>query len=194
VGEYDWLAFTSANAVERFFAALAGLGRDARALAGVQVAAIGPGTAAALARVGLRADLVPGRFVAEAVVDAYPPGPGRVLLPRAAVARDALPDGLAAKGWTVEVVEAYRTALAQPSPAALAAARRADAVTFTSSSTVSNYLKAAGEGPHPPVVACIGPITADTARAAGLTVTVEAAEHTIAGLVEALVEALAPAG
>jgi uroporphyrinogen III methyltransferase / synthase len=191
VGECDWLGFTSANAVERFFAALAGLGCDARALAGVQVAAIGPGTAAALARAGVRADLVPGRFVAEAVVDAFPPGPGRVLLPRAAVARDALPAGLTAKGWTVEVVEAYRTTLAQPSPAALAAARRADAVTFTSSSTVSNYLEAAGEGPHPPVVACIGPITAATARAGGLTVTVEAAEHTIGGLVEALVEALA---
>jgi uroporphyrinogen III methyltransferase/synthase len=190
VGTYDWLAFTSANAVERFFAALHGLGRDARALAGVAVAAIGPGTAAALARAGVQADLMPDRFVAEAVVEAFPPGPGRVLLPRAAVARDALPEGLSAKGWTVAVVEAYRTARAQPSPAALAAARRADAVTFTSSSTVTNYLEVAGEGPHPPVVACIGPVTADTARAAGLPVTVEAAEHTIDGLVRALVDAL----
>ncbi|HEY3241495.1 MAG TPA: uroporphyrinogen-III C-methyltransferase, partial [Acidimicrobiia bacterium] len=91
VGDYDWLAFTSANAVERFFAALGGLGRDARALAGVAVAAIGPGTAAALARAGVQADLMPSRFVAESVVEAFPPGPGRVLLPRAAVARDALP-------------------------------------------------------------------------------------------------------
>jgi uroporphyrinogen III methyltransferase/synthase len=190
VGAYDWLGFTSANAVERFFSALLGLGRDARALAGVAVAAIGPGTAAALARAGVQADLMPDRFVAEGVVEAFPPGPGRVLLPRAAVARDALPEGLSAKGWTVEVVEAYRTAVAEPSPAALAAARRADAVTFTSSSTVTNYLEVAGEGPHPPVVACIGPVTADTARAAGLPVTVEAAEHTIGGLVLALVEAL----
>ncbi|MDQ3945475.1 MAG: uroporphyrinogen-III C-methyltransferase [Actinomycetota bacterium] len=190
VGAYDWLAFTSANAVERFFAALHRRGGDARALAGVSVAAIGPGTAASLSRAGVAADLMPDRFVAEAVVEAFPPGPGRVLLPRAAVARDALPEGLSAKGWTVEVVEAYRTALAQPSPAALAAARRADAVTFTSSSTVTNYLEVVGEGPHPPVVACIGPVTADTARAAGLTVTVEAAEHTIGGLVRALVEAL----
>jgi uroporphyrinogen III methyltransferase/synthase len=190
VGAYDWLAFTSANAVERFFSALRGLGQDSRSLAGVAVAAIGPGTAATLARAGIQADLMPDRFVAEAVVEAFPPGPGRVLLPRAAVARDALPDGLAAKGWTVDVVEAYRTALAQPSPAALAAARRADAVTFTSSSTVTNYLAAVGEGPHPPVVACIGPVTADTARAAGLAVTVEAAEHTIGGLVVSLVEAL----
>ena len=126
-------------------------------------------------------------------MEAFPPGPGRVLLPRAAVARDALPAGLSARGWTVDVVEAYRTGLVQPSPAALAAARRADAVTFTSSSTVTNYLEVAGDGPHPAVVACIGPVTADTARAAGLSVTVEAAEHTIGGLVLALMEALGSA-
>lgn len=193
VGSYDWVAFTSANAVDRFFAALGRLGRDSRALAGVAVAAIGPGTAAALARAGIHADLVPDRFVAEAVVDAFPPGPGRVLLPRAAVARDALPEGLRARGYTVEVVEAYRTTLTRPSAEALAAAGRADAVTFTSSSTVTNYLEVAGAGPHPPVVACIGPITAGTARAAGLPPTVVASEHTIAGLVDALLAALAPA-
>jgi uroporphyrinogen III methyltransferase/synthase len=187
VGEYQWLTFTSANAVERFFACLTELGRDARALGGVRIAAIGPGTAAALLRWGLQADLVPGQFVAEAVVDAFPPGPGRVLLPRAAVARDALPAGLAAKGWTVDVVEAYRTVVARPTPAALAAAGAADAVTFTSSSTVTNYLETAGTETVPPVVVCIGPITADTARAAGLQVSVVANEHTIDGLVEALV-------
>ncbi len=188
--EYDWLVFTSANAVERFFAALDGLGSDTRLLGRVRVAAIGPGTAAALERRGVRADLVPGRFVAEAVVDAFPPGPGRVLLPRAAVARDALPEGLRAKGWTVDVVEAYRTVIGRPSPEALAAAASADAVTFTSSSTVSNYLQVAGDAPVPPVVACIGPVTADTARAAGLAVSVVAAEHTLDGLVKAVVEAL----
>jgi uroporphyrinogen III methyltransferase/synthase len=190
VGEFDWVAFTSANAVDRFFAALDELGSDTRALGRVQVAAIGPGTAAALERRGIRADLVPGRFVAEAVVDAFPPGPGRVLLPRAAVAREALPEGLAAKGWTVEVVEAYRTVIGRPSASALAAAASADAITFTSSSTVANYLEVAGPTSVPPVVACIGPVTADTARAAGLTVSVVAAEHTIDGLVRAVVEAL----
>ena len=190
VGEYDWAAFTSANAVERFFAALDAIGGDSRALGGVRVAAIGPGTAAALAGHGLRADLVPGRYVAEAVVEAFPAGPGRVLLPRAAVARDALPDGLAARGWTVDVVEAYRTALGRPAAVALEAAASADAVTFTSSSTVTNYLAVAGDGPVPPVVACIGPVTAETARAAGLPVSAVAAEHTIAGLVDAVVEAL----
>ena len=190
VGEFDWVAFTSANAVDRFFAALDELGSDTRAFGRVRVAAIGPGTAAALERRGIRADLVPGRFVAEAVVDAFPSGPGRVLLPRAAVARDALPEGLAAKGWTVEVVEAYRTVIGRPSASALAAAASADAITFTSSSTVTNYLEVAGPTSVPPVVACIGPVTADTARAAGLTVSVVAAEHTIDGLVRAVVEAL----
>jgi uroporphyrinogen III methyltransferase/synthase len=190
LGEFDWVAFTSANAVERFFARLGELGGDGRSLGGVRVAAIGPGTAAALERQGVRADLVPGRYVAEAVVEAFPPGPGRVLLPRAAVARDALPEGLRARGWEVEVVEAYRTALGRPSEEALAAARSADAVTFTSSSTVTNYLEAAGGERVPPVVACIGPVTAETARAAGLNVSVVAVEHTIDGLVGALVEAL----
>jgi len=190
VADFAWVAFTSTNAVERFFAALGDAGGDARRLGSVRVAAIGPGTAAALGRHGVRPDLVPDQYVAESVVEAFPDGPGRVLLPRAAVARDALPDGLATKGWAVEVVEAYRTVVGRPSPEALGAAATADAVTFTSSSTVTNYLAvAAGQAP-PPVVACIGPITADTARGAGLEVSVVAREHTIAGLVDALVGVL----
>jgi uroporphyrinogen III methyltransferase/synthase len=194
VRDYDWVAFTSANAVSRFFAALAEVGADSRALGGRRVAAIGPGTADALAAVGVRADLVPERFVAESLLEAFPDGPGRVLLPRAAVARDALPAGLAERGWAVDVVEAYRTAIGRPAPEALAAAATAHAVTFTSSSTVTNYLEVAGDLPVPPVVACIGPITADTARAAGLTVEVVAAEHTIEGLVTALIEAFGAEG
>jgi uroporphyrinogen III methyltransferase/synthase len=194
VGEYDWLTFTSANAVTRFFAALGVAGLDTRALGGLRVAAIGPGTAEALAAAGIRADLVPERFVAESLLDAFPAGPGRVLLPRAAVARDALPAGLADRGWSVDVVEAYRTVVGRPSPEALTAAESASAVTFTSSSTVTNYLAVAGDLPVPPVVACIGPVTAATARAAGLTVDVVAAEHTIDGLVAALVDLFGPAG
>ena len=192
VGDYDWVAFTSANAVTRFFAALGEVGSDTRALGGRRVAAIGPGTADALAAAGVRADLVPERFVAESLLDAFPAGPGRVLLPRAAVARDALPAGLTDRGFAVDVVEAYRTAVGRPAPEALAAAATAHAVTFTSSSTVTNYLAVAGDLPVPPVVACIGPVTADTARANGLTVDVVAAEHTIEGLVDALVGALGP--
>ena len=189
VAHYDWVAFTSANAALRFFAALGEVGADTRALGAARVAAIGPGTAAALAAAGVRADLVPDRFVAESLLEAFPHGPGRVLLPRAAVARDALPAGLAERGFTVDVVEAYRTAVGQPAPEALAAAATAHAVTFTSSSTVTNYLAVASDLPVPPVVACIGPITADTARAAGLPVTIVATEHTIEGLVQSLVGA-----
>jgi uroporphyrinogen III methyltransferase/synthase len=194
VGKYDWVVFTSANAVVRFFAALGAVGSDTRALGGRRVAAIGPGTADALAGAGVRADLVPERFVAESLLEAFPSGPGRVLLPRAAVARDALPAGLTERGFTVDVVEAYRTIVGRPSSEALAAAATASAVTFTSSSTVTNYLAVTGDLPVPPVVACIGPITADTARAAGLSVDVVAAEHTIDGLVTALVGTLGRGG
>ncbi|MCU1463401.1 MAG: uroporphyrinogen-III synthase/uroporphyrinogen-III C-methyltransferase [Acidimicrobiales bacterium] len=183
---YDWVVFTSANTVERLMPRL----RDARALGATGVAAIGPGTTAALARFGVAADLVPEESVAEALLDALPGGPGRVLLPQAAVARDVLPRGLAAKGWTVDVVEAYRTVTGSPSPAALDAAATADAITFTSSSTVKNFLAVAGAERLPPVVVCIGPITADTARAAGLPVDVVADAHTIDGLVDAVCRAL----
>jgi uroporphyrinogen III methyltransferase/synthase len=182
VSTYDWVVFTSANAVDRFVHLL----RDARAFGAAQVAAIGPGTAERLQDANIAADLVPERFVAESLLDAFPHGPGRVLLPRAAVARDVLPDGLRARGWDVDIVEAYRTEQANPAPTALEAAQHADAVTFTSSSTVTNYLAVAGRRSVPPVVACIGPVTADTARAAGLDVTIEAEVHTMEGLVDAL--------
>jgi uroporphyrinogen III methyltransferase/synthase len=183
VASYDWVVFTSANAVAQFVPLL----RDARAFGAANVAAIGPGTAERLYDANIAADLVPERFVAEALLDAFPAGPGRVLLPRAAVARDVLPDGLRAKGWVVDVVEAYRTRQTIPLPSKLEAVRAADAITFTSSSTVTNYLEAAGTEAVPPVVACIGPVTAETARAAGLDVTIEAEVHTIPGLVDALV-------
>jgi uroporphyrinogen III methyltransferase/synthase len=188
VGEYDWVVFTSANTVARVLPLL----RDGRAFGAAQVAAIGPGTADALAAFHIAADLLPERFVAEALLDAFPSGPGRVLLPRAEVARDVLPDGLRAKGWDVDVVDAYRTEREAPGPDVLHAAAGADAVTFTSSSTVTSYLEVAGAGGVPPVVACIGPVTAETARAAGLAVAVEADVHTIEGLIAALVAWFAP--
>jgi uroporphyrinogen III methyltransferase/synthase len=186
-GEYRWVAFTSPRAVERLLPLLP----DARALAGTNVAAIGPGTAAALRARGIQADLVPPEFVAESLLEVWPAGTGRVLLPRAAVARDVLPDGLRAKGWTVDVVEAYRTQPDTASDEARAAAAAADAIAFTSSSTVTNYLAAAGKDAVAPLVACIGPVTAATARAAGLTVDIVADDHSIDGLIRALVERLA---
>jgi uroporphyrinogen III methyltransferase/synthase len=186
VGKYDWVVFTSANAVARFMAAVG----DARRFGSARIAAVGPGTAEALTARSLVADLVPERSVAESLVAAFPVAGaegGRVLLPRAAVAREVVPDGLRAKGWEVDVVEAYRTVPAAPpanSPANSPQAAAADVITFTSSSTVTNYV---GLGlPVPPVVACIGPVTAQTARDCGLAVDVVAEEHTIEGLIAAV--------
>ncbi len=110
-----------------------------------------------------------------------------MLLARAAVARDVLPDGLRARGWDVDVVEAYRTQPTAISDEQRAAVADADVVTFTSSSTVDAFVDALGVDGHPPVVACIGPVTAATARAHGLPVTIEAPVHTIPGLLDALV-------
>ncbi|HYI61420.1 MAG TPA: uroporphyrinogen-III C-methyltransferase [Acidimicrobiales bacterium] len=189
VGRCAWLVLTSPNGVERTFAHIP----DSRALGGVRVAAIGPGTAAALAAHRVVADLVPDRFVAEALLESFPDpppdpaAPRRVLLARAEEARPVLPEGLRARGWEVEVVPAYRTTAAPVTDGARARVAAADSVTFASSSTVTRFVDAFGVDAAPPVVACIGPVTAATARAAGLPVTVEAAEHTIDGLVAALV-------
>ncbi len=188
-GEYGWVVLTSPNGAHRLLQAIEGSGRDVRTFGGVRIAAIGPGTAEGLTGARLVPDLMGRRFVAESLVEAFPdagPGGGRVLIPRAAVARDVLPDGLAAKGWSVDVVEAYRTEAAPLDDAARAAIADAEIVTFTSSSTVTNFLAAAGRQAVPPVVAAIGPVTAATAREHGLSVDVEADVHTIDGLVDAL--------
>ena len=187
LADVAWVVLTSVNGAARFCAEL----RDGRDLGGVRLAAIGPGTADELARHHLVADLVPERFVAESLLAAFPaPEPGgrrRVLLARAAVAREVLPDGLRAMGWDVEVVPAYRTRPVEPTDQARAAVAEADVVTFTSSSAVDQWIAAFGAADTPPLVACIGPITADTARRHGLEPAVVAEVHTIPGLVEALV-------
>jgi uroporphyrinogen III methyltransferase/synthase len=186
--DYDWVVLTSANGASRFCDAVG----DGRRLAGVRLAAIGPGTAQVLERRFLRADLIPPSYVAESLVEAFPLGPGRVLLPRAKVAREELPRGLSAKGWEVEVVEAYETVTATPDGATLARLERADAICFTASSTVTRFLELVGPHRVPPVVVAIGPITAATARDAGLEVTAVAEEHTLDGLVTTLCSVLAP--
>ena len=142
-------------------------------------------------RRGVRADLVPERFVAESLLEAFP-GPGapgaRVLLARAEVARDVLPEGLAERGYDVDVLAVYRTVPAAPDPADLARVRggEVDAITFTSSSTVTNFCDLVGALPDPqPLVVSIGPVTSATARERGLRVDVEADPHTIDGLVDA---------
>ena len=198
-GGYAWCGFTSANAVEQTFEHLAGRGLDARALFGTGVFAIGPATAEALRSHGIAPDIVPNEYVAEAVVEAMRPhvsaGDG-VLLPRAESARAELVTGLESLGANVDEIVVYRAAVpSDPDPEALAAIRegRIDVVTFTSSSTVRNLIAILGpaaavlKGEPRPLIACIGPITAETARENGLAVDVMASEYTVEGLVEALV-------
>ena len=187
IDDFEWVVFTSANTVDRCWESLGGhpcLGR-------VKVAAIGAGTAAALAERKVTADLVPDSFVAESLVEVFPaparPEAASVLLPCAAGARDVLALGLSAKGWQVEVVEAYRTVRTTTDLEMIEGLDGAEAITFTSSSTVTGYLELAGAARVPRVIACIGPVTASTARRAGLHVDVVAAVHSVEGLVEALV-------
>ena len=150
---YAWIVFTSANGVRAFFErGLDPVGRDARALAGVRVAAIGPGTTRALAARGIRADLVPERFVAESLLAAFPSpetAEDRVLFARAEQARDVLPEGLGERGYTVDVLAVYRTKPATPDPAAIARCwpARSTRSTFTSSSTVDNFCAASAAPP-----------------------------------------------
>ena len=188
---FDWVVFTSANAVERFVSLLG----DGRSFGRARLAAVGSVTAAALAAWHLVADLVPEVETAAGLVAAMPgapAGPDRatVLFPRAAGARPTLADGLRGKGWDVTEVDAYRTIPATAADGATAdaleAAAAADAVTFTSPSTATSYAALSAGRRRPPVVACIGPVTAAAARAAGFTVDVVAAEPSAAGLVAAL--------
>jgi uroporphyrinogen III methyltransferase / synthase len=188
---YDLVCLTSPNGVRLLFERLAAAGRDARALAGARIAAIGPGTARALREHGVIADVVPERFVAEALVEALADVPvRRALIARARVARDVLPDALRARGAEVDVLELYETLAERLDAGTLAAVRAADCVTFTSSSTVRFLLDAAGgadalrDGPR---LASIGPVTSATLREHGLEPPVEATAHDVDGLVAALV-------
>jgi uroporphyrinogen III methyltransferase/synthase len=194
---YDGVLFTSANAVERFFARMDARGLDARALSGRILGAIGPETAAALARHGVRADVVPDAYVAEGLAAALA---GRValagkrfLLPRARDAREALPEALERAGARCDVVEAYRTVTPEGAGARLGALLgEVDVVTFTSSSTVRNFLSLLPSGQahallRGKVVACIGPITARTALDAGIKADIVAPAFTADELARAIV-------
>ncbi|HYN91552.1 MAG TPA: uroporphyrinogen-III C-methyltransferase [Thermoleophilaceae bacterium] len=189
IRDYSLVCLTSPNGVRLLFDALADAGHDARALAGATVAAIGPGTAAELERRGVRADVVPERFVAEALVEALEPVPvegRRVLVARAAEARDVLPDALRERGAELDDVALYETVAEPLGDAEREALARATYVTFTSSSTVGHLLGSGARPPESARVVSIGPVTSATAREHGLTVHVEAERHDVAGLVEAL--------
>ena len=187
---YALVCLTSPNGARLLFDAMAAGGRDARALAQAQVAAIGPGTAAALCERGVIADVVPERSVAEALAEALAEVPveGKpVLVARAAEARDVLPDALRERGAEVDVVALYATLRDDPDPAAVEAAMAADYATFTSSSTVRNFLEVtSGRMPEGARIVSIGPVTSAALREAGATVDVEAERHDPGGLVEAL--------
>jgi uroporphyrinogen III methyltransferase/synthase len=197
LSSFDWIVFTSVNGVGYFWARLETAGLDARALHGIRVGAIGPATAAELQAHGLRADYVPAEYVAEAVAAGLGDVKGlRVLLPRADIARPALADLLCQGGADVVEVAAYRNLKPETDPDKLGSLLAdVTVVTFTSSSTVRNLAEMARDaGLDLPqalahaTVACIGPITAETARKLDLAVDVVAREYTIDGLVTAITQ------
>ena len=199
-GAYEWVVVTSTNAVSRMVDAL-----DGRALpASTRWAAVGTSTAKALMVRGVVPDLVPDRAVSDALVEVFPEAaparrssPGRpsevgaALFVRAERVRDVVVPGLTGKGWRVDEAVAYRTVAGSVDPDAVARAKAADAVAFTSSSTVERTVDLLGPDGVPPVIVSIGPVTSEAVRGAGLDVTAEADVHTLDGLVAATVAALA---
>jgi uroporphyrinogen III methyltransferase/synthase len=188
---YDLLCLTSPVGVATLFERLHADGHDARALAGTRVAAIGPGTAQALAERGIVADVLPERAVAEGLVEALAelaPPVRRALIARAGEGRDVLPDALRARGVEVDVLALYKTLAETPPAHVLQEALAADYVTFTSASTVRFFLRALGDN-RPSAdtrIVSIGPITSAALREHGLEPHVEAASHDVDGLVQAL--------
>ncbi|EFH31218.1 uroporphyrin-III C-methyltransferase/uroporphyrinogen-III synthase, partial [Streptomyces pristinaespiralis ATCC 25486] len=197
-GRYEWIAFTSVNAVKAVREKFEEYGLDARAFAGIKVAAVGEQTAAALVDFGVKPDLVPsGEQSAAGLLEDWPPYDpvfdpiDRVFLPRADIATETLVAGLIELGWEVDDVTAYRTVRASPPPAETREAIKGggfDAVLFTSSSTVRNLVGIAGKPHNVTVIACIGPATAKTAEEHGLRVDVLSPEPSVLRLAEALAE------
>jgi uroporphyrinogen III methyltransferase/synthase len=192
IAEYDWLMFTSVNGVKAFRERLAASPLDTRAIR-AKLCAIGPATRDALAAMQLKVDVMASEYVAEGLLESlssYDMRDAKVLIARAAVARDTLPAELTRRGARVDVVEAYRTVVPAELAARAAAVllRKPDWITFTSSSTVSNFLEAAGGAPALAGIglASIGPVTSATLRAHTLEPTVEATAYTVEGLIAAL--------
>ena len=184
----DWIIFTSANGLPSLLGQLQTLGNDIRALGTAKIAAIGPATAEVVQRYGLHIDCLPTQDIAEAIAESIPEPQGKhIVIARAETAREVLPELLAARGATVDILPVYRTTIEDCDLPDLATI---DAITFTSSSTVRNFHAryAHATFQHGPRIACIGPITAQTAREMGFPVDIEAAEHTIPALVTALID------
>ncbi|MCC4320604.1 bifunctional uroporphyrinogen-III C-methyltransferase/uroporphyrinogen-III synthase [Streptomyces sp. SID8361] len=197
-GRYEWIAFTSVNAVKAVREKFEEYGLDARAFAGIKVAAVGEQTARSLIDFGVKPDLVPsGEQSAAGLLEDWPPYDpvfdpiDRVFLPRADIATETLVAGLIELGWEVDDVTAYRTVRASPPPAETREAIKGggfDAVLFTSSSTVRNLVGIAGKPHNVTVIACIGPATAKTAEEHGLRVDVLSPEPSVLKLAEALAD------
>jgi uroporphyrinogen III methyltransferase / synthase len=200
IRSYDWLIFTSVHGVQTFFERFEAQQRPLTDLQEHKICAIGPATAQELQTRGVSVDVMPSEYRAEAVIEALSDLPlegSRMLIPRAAVARNVLPRALTARGAHVEVVEAYRTILPatdlESDTWQLLEQRAIDVVTFTSPSTVTNFARLTGEANlsqllREAVVACIGPITADTVRSYSLTPMIVPHEYTIPALARAIVE------
>ena len=196
--EFDYLLLTSANGVRNFFRRMKACGRDVDDLKGLIIGAIGPATSAELLRSGAKADIVPREYTAEGLLEALGNRDfqGKAfLIPRAKVARDVLPRVLTEKGGRVQVVEAYETIVPLLPPGELQRllSPPPDVITFTSSSTVSNFARLAGELKVSDLlggvaIASIGPITSATIEQMGLEVTIEAKNFTTGGLVRAIEE------
>jgi uroporphyrinogen III methyltransferase / synthase len=197
LNQYDWLFFTSINGVQSFFDRLRHFGNDSRDIEHLKVVAIGPETAARLEREGVHVFMVPAKYQAEGILEALDPAEIRgsqILMPRAAKAREILPETLRQWGAFVDVVQAYKTVLPQDCRFGLRELfkKQIDVITFTSSSTVENFFRLLeGKDPVPILrgvtIACIGPITARTAIDSGLQVDIVSAEFTIPGLVAVIV-------
>jgi uroporphyrinogen-III synthase len=206
VSEYDWLVLTSVNGVDALASRLKELNIPLDRLAGLQIAAIGPATGQAIERWGLEVSIIPKEYVAESVVESLREeiSGKHILLVRAKIARDVIPRELRELGAEVDVIEAYETALPKSSARQLHAVlrdakRKPHIVTFTSSSTVKNFVELLGGPAHLAKIdlggvqfASIGPVTSSTLREFGLPVHIEASEYTIPGLVRAIVNDVKP--
>jgi len=197
LAEYHWLVFTSANGVQFFFNRLREKNKDLRDLKGVKICCIGPATARQIEALGLRVDLVPDEFIAEGILKSFAAMDlqgKKILIPRAAKARDVLPQGLRNQGAEVDVAVTYRTVNSGRKKEELLAcfdAGDVDVITFTSSSTVTQFRDIMGKNyvlPPQIKIACIGPVTAATAIEAGFPVDIRQEEYTMAGLVQSLVK------
>lgn len=193
LASYHWLIFTSANGVDFFHRRFLEKRKKTAELHNIRIAAIGPATATALAKYGLRTEFIPGQHIAEALAATLPDLSGRrVLLPAANIARPALAEGLRIRGAIVDQVTVYQTQAAKAPPNLAEKLISVDILTFTSSSTVRNFMAMLETDQITHLidkvdVACIGPKTAQTAHNLGLTVDIIAAKHTVPGLVEALI-------